>query len=81
MSTRRSRTITLTLGTVTVTLTPHIIDGIGARVMMGVEERGMRWVVNLAPDHARSLGSNLTLATCEAESIERREQRRKEHAA
>ncbi len=82
MSTRRSRSFTVQLGSATVTLTPHILDGIGARILIKIDEPNAPTVrLNLTPDAARTLRTELALATCEAESIERREQRRKEHAA
>lgn len=81
MSDRRSRTATLVLGSMTVTLTPHILERIGPRVLIAIDDGGTRCVYSTTPGDARQLAANLTLAACEAESYERREQRRKEQAA
>ncbi len=82
MSSHRSRSFTFQLGAATVTLTPHIIDGVGARVMCTIEEPGSApYRFNLSPDGIDDFRNNMAIAKCEAQSIERREQRRKEHAA
>lgn len=62
------------LGPALVTLMPHQIDTIGARVFLILDEPRVHYSINLTPADARALANYLTLAAAEAEAMERRAQ-------
>jgi hypothetical protein len=67
------------IGSVQVTLTPHHIENIGPRVIVGLREGFAYYPLNITADEARLLASYLRIAACEAESLERRAKRQHEN--
>lgn len=83
MPVNRARVTTLTLGTLTVTFNMHYLPNIGARVIVTLHEPPAPPVTlkPMTPIELREFCARGKLAACETESMERCEQRRKEHAA
>lgn len=76
---------THSLGTANFTTHPHHIDKVGTFVLITLDERGAKYILNLKPEKARLMAACLTAAACEAEALERKAreravQREKAHA-
>jgi len=57
-----------TVGNLSVTLTPHYIGGVGARVMVIVDKP----ISSLSAEDIQQLATKLKIAACEAESLEKK---------
>lgn len=64
------------LGRCMATFLPHSIAGIGARVFLVVDTGVVCESINLSADDARRLADRLKIAACEAEAMQRKQQRR-----
>lgn len=67
----------LTIAGANVTLVPHYIDHVGARVFLVLDTPRPHQVNNYSPDDLRHIAARLKLAADEAEALERTAQRRR----
>ena len=72
-----ARTQTLAIGHRTVTYSAHYIDGVGARVIVTIEDGHSRHTFNWTPDDLRLFNAHGTIAACEADALARRTARQK----
>lgn len=73
-----SKLRTQNLGTVNLTTHPHHIDNVGTFVLITLDERGAKYILNLKPEKARLMAACLVAAACEAEALERKARERAE---
>lgn len=73
---------TIRVGSLTLTFSPHYIEGIGARMLVTIADadRPIAKILNLTSDDARTIADHLKLNACKAEALERRAKRHRENA-
>lgn len=67
-----SKTHTLKLGSLTVGLMPHIMPGVGPRVLFTLDDAGLHYVGNTTPDDVQAFINHLKITMCATEALARR---------